>query len=306
VGATTVEAEAVPEVGTVEQATPRTPRTPRADRTWALLWATVVTVAVDWGSKAIAWRLLPGRVIINADTSGALPILPGLVSQPVGGSLVDAAVLVLLAVAGLWLTRTAVDQPMIWCGCVMVWAGAVANATDRWFGHVWLAPGSKRGVVDWISVPGVGSANLADFTICVGVLLAVLGLALSRLPRRLFAAVGAGVLILVPISLQTTTGAANNTTVMAATGPTLDEQVHRVLWVGPAYNGRRMLWRDWHNGIGWNLTVEAVATDGLVLSQWRLPWQSNLEMVVLPEGTDAVYVHADGETSVVTLADDLS
>ena len=93
---------------------------------------------------------------------------------------------------------------------------------------------------------------------------------------------------------------------MAATWPTFEQQVHRVLWVGPAYDGRRMLWRDWHNGIGWNLTVEAVAADGQVLSQWRLPWQSKLEMVVLPEGTDAVYVNADGETSVVTLADGLA
>ena len=302
-GPTTVEAEAVREVDAAAGA--RT-STPPADRTWALISATVAVVAADWGSKAMAWRLLPGRVIINADTSGALPILPGLVSQPVGGSLVDAAVLVLLAVSGLWLTRTAVDQPTIWCGCVMVWGGAVANATDRWFRHVWLAPGSKRGVVDWIGVPGMGWANLADFTICVGVLLAVLGLALSRLPRRLFAAVGAGVLVLVPISLQTTTGATDNTVVAARTAaPTFQEQVQQVFWVGPAYNGRRILWRDWHNAAGWNLTVEAVATDGQVLTQWRLPWQSKVEMIVLPEGTDAVYVHGDDGTNVVTLAEKL-
>jgi lipoprotein signal peptidase len=273
-------------------------------RRLGLVWVTLAVVTVDWSSKAAAWRLLPGVAIINADTSGAIPVLPGLVSQPAPGALVDGAALVLLAVAAVWLIRTSALGAVGWVGCALVWAGIASNAADRWFGHLWLAPGSKRGVVDWIAVNGGGSINLADIVIGVGLLIAIAALALTRLSRRALAVVAAGVLVLVPVSMGTVEGTKSNA-VPVRTGPTYAQRVHAMLWVGSENKGHRMLRRDPRGVAGWNLTVEALDDRGLVLAQWRLPWESTVAAIPLPPKTDTIYVTVDDTGWTMTLANNL-
>lgn len=262
-------------------------------------------VAVDWGSKALAWRLLPGSAVINADTSGALPILPGLISQPALGAVVDATALVLLSVTGVWLARAPKVGGLVWSACALLWAGIGSNAVDRWFAHLWLAPGSGRGVVDWIRVDAKAAINLADVVIGVGIIVGVVGLAARHLPRGARAAVAASVLVLVPISVLTTGGASSN----AAPPPpvtTFDQQVRATFWVGPKSDGHRIVWRDWRLGLGWDLTVEATDSQGLVLAQWRLPSASTVSALDLPLGTSTLYVRLDDSGHSVVLADGLS
>lgn len=275
---------------------------PRSRR---LLAIAVAVVAVDWLSKALAWRFLPGDAVINPDTSGALPLLPGVLSQPLLGAIVDGAVLVLLAVIGGWLARTVSLGTLAWAGFALVWAGAGSNALDRWFGHLWLAPGSQRGVVDWIGVQPVGAINLADCAIGVGALVAIAGLALSRMPVRALAAISAGVILLVPVSMLTTDGALNNAP-PEPVAPTFQQQVRSMMWVGSESHGRRALYRDQSSAMRWAMTVQAVDRTGLVLAQWHFSWNSDVALVMLPEQTSAVLVRPDGRDWVMTLADNLS
>lgn len=282
-------------------ATPSSDRSARARRLLGILAA---VTAVDWVSKALAWRLLPGEAIINADTSGALPVLRGLVSHPVLGALVDASALVLLVVAAFWLARTTRLGWAVWTGCALVWAGVGSNAMDRWGGHLWLAPGSKRGVVDWIGVSAEASINLADVVIGVGLLLAIAALATARIPRRARAAVIAAAVLLVPLSTLTAGGSAGNAAPRGPARPTLTQQVRASMWVGPEHEGRRVVWRELQPGM--NLAVDAVDRNGLVLAQWRLPSDSDVIMLPLPQRTDKVYVTLVDKGWTITLVDNLS
>ncbi|HEY3409713.1 MAG TPA: hypothetical protein VGK53_16210, partial [Propionicimonas sp.] len=270
---------------------------PRLLRAGRLLSVLAAVVAVDWSSKAVAWRLLTGFAVINADTSGALPILPGLVSQPVLGAVVDAAVLLLLVVSGLWLARTPTLGTVAWTGSALVWAGITSNAVDRWIGHLWLAPGSQRGAVDWIGVAGRGTINLADVTIGFGLLLAIAALAGTRIPRKARAAVAAGVLLLVPISVATASGAANNAEAPPP-APTFAQQVRGTLWVWSKYEGRRVVYRQTPPVAGWNVTVDAVDANDRVLAQWHLTSESKVGILRLPKGTSAIYVTLDATGEV--------
>lgn len=296
---------AMPDSPVLLEEIPAEPPAARLLRASRLLSVLAAVVVVDWSSKALAWRLLTGFAVINADTSGALPILPGLVSQPVLGAVVDAAVLLLLVVSGLWLARTSALGVVAWTGSALVWAGITSNAVDRWIGHLWLAPGSQRGAVDWIGVAGRGTINLADVTIGFGLLLAIAALAGTRIPRKARAFVVAGVLLLVPISVLTASGAANNAEPATAT-PTFAQQVRGTLWVGSKYEGRRVVYRQTPPVAGWNVTVDAVDANDRVLAQWHLLWESKVGILRLPKDTSAIYVTLDATGEVMTLAANLS
>ncbi len=274
---------------------------PRARRL-AVVAATVVTV--DWTSKAIAWRRLPGSAVINTDTSGAVPILPGLISQPVLGAVVDAAALSLLVVSALWLVGASRLTRSLWLGCALIWAGVGSNAADRWFGHLLLAPGSARGVVDWIGLDRA-SINLADVVIGVGIVLSIAALAVSRLPSRARVAVAACLALLVPMSILTASGTSSNAAPAVST-PTYVQRVRSMLWVGSDHGQGRVVWRDGRKTMGWNLTVEAVDRNGRQLERWRVPWSSDISSLPLPRQTWAVYVTLDSTGWTMTLADNLS
>jgi hypothetical protein len=192
-----------------------------------------------------------------------------------------------------------------WTGSALVWAGITSNAADRWIGHLWLAPGSQRGAVDWIGVAGRGTINLADVTIGFGLLLAIAALAGTRIPRKARAAVAAGVLLLVPISVLTANGAANNAEPAPAT-PTFAQQVRATLWFGSKYEGRRVVYRQTPPVAGWNVTVDAVDAHDRVLAQWHLMWESKVGILRLPKDTSAIYVTLDATGEVMTLAANLS
>jgi len=264
----------------------------------------VAVVAVDWGTKAMAWRLLPGRVIINADTSGAIPVLPGLVSHWVLGAVVDAAVLLLLVISGAWLTRVAAFGGLAWTGAALVWAGIASNAMDRWIGHLWLAPGSRRGAVDWIDVANRAAINLADVTIGVGLVLVISALAATRIPRRARAAVAIGVALLIPVSMLTAGGSASNAPPPPAAA-TFGQQARATLLVGSKYQGRRVVWRQ-PPPLGWNVTVDAVDAQDRILAQWHLLTESKVGVLELPKGTHAIYVTLDATGEVMVLANGLS
>ena len=296
---------AVPESPVLLEEFPTEPQSARLLRAGRLLTVLAAVVVLDWGTKALAWRLLTGFAVINADTSGALPILPGLVSQPVLGAVVDAAVLLLLVVSGLWLARTPTLGTVAWTGSALVWAGITSNAVDRWIGHLWLAPGSQRGAIDWIGVAGRGTINLADVTIGFGLLLAIAAVAGTRIPLKARAFVAAGVLLLLPISVLTASGAANNAE-PATAAPTFAQQVRATLWVGSKFQGRRVVYRQTPPVAGWNVTVDAVDAQDRVLGQWHLMWESRVGVLQLPKGTSAVYATLDATGEGMTLASNLS
>jgi lipoprotein signal peptidase len=198
----------------------------------------VVVVVLDQAAKWWAWRHI-GWARINS--GGDLLVgrdVGSWYADPVTGALLDLLDSGLLGVALIVLMRCRLSAAVRVLGALMV-GGWVSNLLDRLGVHYWTAPGSVRGVVDFIHIGG-HYYNVADFFIIVCTplfLLAVAyqgvratmrrtaagsprraarGLALARL--RLPALVGVG------LALVVTFGAANYGGVSAATRPAVHEQ----------------------------------------------------------------------------------
>lgn len=126
-------------------------------------------VVADQAVKWWAWRNVDG-VLINS--GGYILLGPGVRSwfaHPVGGAVFDVVGTAALIVAWWWLIRRP-RPPGVLLGGGLIIGGWAGNILDRLGLHRWTAPGSARGVVDFIPDGTPGRANTADLCIVVGII----------------------------------------------------------------------------------------------------------------------------------------
>jgi lipoprotein signal peptidase len=120
-------------------------------------------IVLDQVTKWWAWRYVSGATI----NSGGDVLVGRTVSRwyadPVAGALLDLLDFGLLSIALSILVRRRRPPVVVFSGALML-GGWGSNLLDRLGLHVWIAPGSVRGVVDFINVGG-GTYNVADFFI---------------------------------------------------------------------------------------------------------------------------------------------
>jgi lipoprotein signal peptidase len=148
-----------------------------------------VVVGTDQAAKWLAWRHLDTALI---NEGGFIALRPGVrawFADPTAGAVADAAGAALVLLGLVWLLRR--PRPLgVLVGAGLVAAGWTSNLLDRFGLHAWSAPGSVRGVVDFIPTGGVSKSNIADGWISLGTL--VLGVAAAQAARRrLLAGTGA-------------------------------------------------------------------------------------------------------------------
>lgn len=147
---------------------------------WQLAGVISAVVVVDQVVKWWAWRHIDG-VLINS--GGYILLGPGIRSWfagPIGGAIADVIGATLVMTAVLWLSHRRRPAGVL-LGGGLISAGWLSNILDRLGLHNWTAPGSARGVVDFIPDGTPGRSNLADAGIALGVLLLVASLVRSRL-----------------------------------------------------------------------------------------------------------------------------
>lgn len=111
-----------------------------------------------WAWRHISWtKINSGGDILVGHTIGAW------YARPVTGALLDLVDFGLLSIAVSVLARYRVPAAVGVPGALMV-GGWGSNLLDRLGAHFWTAPGSVRGVVDFIHL-GAHYYNLADFFI---------------------------------------------------------------------------------------------------------------------------------------------
>jgi lipoprotein signal peptidase len=129
-------------------------------------------VVADQAVKWWAWRHVDG-VLINSGGYILLgPAVRSWFAHPVGGAVFDVVGVAALIVSGWWLIRRP-RAPGVLLGGGLIIGGWTSNILDRLGLHNWTAPGSARGVVDFIPDGTPGRSNTADVCIAVGA--AVLG-----------------------------------------------------------------------------------------------------------------------------------
>ncbi|MGE5132717.1 MAG: signal peptidase II [Gemmatimonadota bacterium] len=157
----------------------------------ALLAAVIV---VDQAAKWWAWRHVPGAKInpggdfLTGPTVGKWYVHPGT------GALLDLLDSGLVSIAAAVLARRRRRAAVTACGALLL-GGWASNLADRLGMHYWTAPGSVRGVVDFISIGG-HRYNVADLVI-IGATLPFL-LAAAWLARRPASRPGGGAALPVP------------------------------------------------------------------------------------------------------------
>lgn len=127
-------------------------------------------IGVDQTVKWLAWRRFDESLI-----NGGGYILLGRVvrswfAAPASGAVADVlgAVLVVLGIGRLVHSRR---PQCVVIGGGLVLAGSMSNLLDRLGMHNWTAPGSARGVVDFLPSGGSSRCNVADVLIVLGLLL---------------------------------------------------------------------------------------------------------------------------------------
>ena len=120
-------------------------------------------IVLDQVTKWWAWRHVSGAQI----NSGGDVLVGRAVSRwyadPVAGALLDLLDFGLLSIALSVLVRRRRPAVVVASGALLL-GGWGSNLFDRLGLHVWIAPGSVRGVVDFIDAGGA-TYNIADFFI---------------------------------------------------------------------------------------------------------------------------------------------
>jgi lipoprotein signal peptidase len=111
-----------------------------------------------WAWRHVPWPVInPGGDLLSGSTVGAW------YAAPVSGALLDVLDVTLLTTAVLlltrWRTAASVSVP-----ATLMTGGWSSNVLDRVGLHYWTAPGSARGVIDFIHIGGY-YYNIADFFI---------------------------------------------------------------------------------------------------------------------------------------------
>lgn len=124
----------------------------------------IATVAVlDQAVKWWAWRHIPWTKINSGGDVLVGHTISAWYARPVTGALLDLLDFGLLSLAVSVLARYQVPAAVSVPGALMT-GGWGSNLLDRLGAHFWTAPGSVRGVVDFIHFGG-HYYNLADFFI---------------------------------------------------------------------------------------------------------------------------------------------
>jgi len=144
-----------------------------ARRGWLLLAVVSAVGALDQASKAWAWRELP---LVHINSGGGL-----LFGDRAGtvyrdgrlGTAIDLAGVALVALVAAVLLRFRWPR-LPFLGAALVLGGWASNLADRLGLHNVTAPGSARGVVDFLRWGG-RLWNVADVVMIAGVLLGAAG-----------------------------------------------------------------------------------------------------------------------------------
>jgi lipoprotein signal peptidase len=129
-----------------------------------LVLALIVAVAVvDQAAKWWAWRHVPWTKINSGGDALVGSKVGGWYAGPVTGALLDLLDFGLLSIAVSVLARRRVPAFVSVPGALMI-GGWGSNLLDRLGIHYWTAPGSVRGVVDFMHL-GTHYYNVADFFI---------------------------------------------------------------------------------------------------------------------------------------------
>lgn len=146
----------------------------------ALTAIALLVIAADQSTKAWAWRHA-GLVHINSGSGLLFGDRAGAVYRDGRwGSLIDAGALGAIVLLGAGLARLRLTRP-VFAGAALMLAGWASNLGDRIGLHQYTAPGSERGVVDFLRFHG-RLWNLADIVIIAGAALCLV--AAGPLVRR--------------------------------------------------------------------------------------------------------------------------
>jgi lipoprotein signal peptidase len=133
-------------------------------RQWLIALAVVVTLIVlDQSVKWWAWRHVSGAKINPGGDVLVGHAIGAWYADPVTGALLDLLSFGLLSAALFILVRRRRPAAVLVLGALML-GGWCSNLLDRLGLHYWTAPGSVRGVVDFILVDGA-RYNVADLFI---------------------------------------------------------------------------------------------------------------------------------------------
>ena len=120
-------------------------------------------IVLDQAVKWWAWRQVSGAKINSGGDVLVGNVVGGWYAEPVTGALLDLLDFGLLSIAVSILVRRRCPAAVAIFGALML-GGWGSNLLDRLGTHYWIAPGSVRGVVDYLHLGG-GTYNVADFFI---------------------------------------------------------------------------------------------------------------------------------------------
>jgi lipoprotein signal peptidase len=153
-----------------------------------VLASLIVVVVLDQAVKWWAWRHVSWTRINSGGDVLVGRRIGAWYADPVTGALLDLVDFGLLSAAAWVLARCRAPAAVVVPAALMT-GGWVSNLLDRLGIHYWTAPGSVRGVVDFIHIGG-HYYNVADFFIigCTPLFLLAAGYQAVRAARRPVAA----------------------------------------------------------------------------------------------------------------------
>jgi len=157
---------------------------------WLLVAVFAAVVGTDQAVKWWAWRHLDGTLINSGGYVLLGPVVRSWYAGPVSGAFLDilGGLVLILSVRLLLRAR----RMGVLIGGGLMAAGWVSNLADRLAVHYWTAPGSMRGVVDFIPSGGASRCNVADLWIVAGALLLANTVAQFRSADRPLKTIGSG------------------------------------------------------------------------------------------------------------------
>jgi lipoprotein signal peptidase len=141
-----------------------------AGQRWLLLTVFTAVIGVDQVVKWLAWRRFDESLINGGGYILLGRVIRSWFAAPASGAVADVlgGVLVVLGIGRLLHSRR---PRCVLIGGGLVLAGSLSNLLDRLGMHNLTAPGSARGVVDFLPSGGSSRCNVADVLIVLGILL---------------------------------------------------------------------------------------------------------------------------------------